>query len=218
MTKRYDLPDKDERIQQLLEANTEYVGRLRQAAADFKRANEEYALHLGGLEAMLRESRETVKQKHERVGIAEGQAGRAREAERKLRERFDEVIKDVRRFHTEGCPFGVGYYAVLVGNCCEGNDLALNATSWRLEALRWKARARRLEDGIRNHRDQRGDDRCWLDDRELYALLPGEPPADTTLPPEEEFIANCRRFWRCRQDGTTYDMNPHAQGDGDRGE
>jgi len=29
----------------------------------------------------------------------------------------------------------------------------------------------RLRDAIKKHRDQRGDDRCWLDDRELYAVL-----------------------------------------------
>lgn len=28
-----------------------------------------------------------------------------------------------------------------------------------------------LESAIRKHRDQRGDDRCWLDDEELYKTL-----------------------------------------------
>ena len=55
-----------------------------------------------------------------------------------------------------------------------------------------------LEDAIRRHRDQRGDDRCWLDDAELYSVL-GEGQPDTTLPPQEEFLSNCARFFECRQ-------------------
>lgn len=37
----------------------------------------------------------------------------------------------------------------------------------------------RLEAAIRKHRDYRGDDRCWRDDEELYAVLPEgySPPA-----------------------------------------
>lgn len=56
-----------------------------------------------------------------------------------------------------------------------------------------------LVEAIRHHRDQRGDDRCWLDDQELYAVL-GEGPAETGLPPRDIFLANCARFWQCRQD------------------
>lgn len=55
-----------------------------------------------------------------------------------------------------------------------------------------------LETAIRKHRDQRGDDRCWLDDLELYAVLGDEQP-DLTLPLREEFLSNCSRFWECRQ-------------------
>lgn len=60
------------------------------------------------------------------------------------------------------------------------------------------ARIAELEAAIRKHRDQRGDDRCWLDDQELYTVL-GDKPADFTLPPREEFLGNCARFWECRQ-------------------
>lgn len=52
---------------------------------------------------------------------------------------------------------------------------------------------RRLRDGVRSHRDQRGDDRCWLDDEKLYASLPEGLSAKTTLDPEL-MIQNCRRF------------------------
>jgi hypothetical protein len=59
-----------------------------------------------------------------------------------------------------------------------------------------------LTEAIRKHRDQRGDDRCWLDDRELYIAL-GEPFTErwSALPPPEEMLANCRRFIASRQPG-----------------
>lgn len=60
------------------------------------------------------------------------------------------------------------------------------------------AEIRRLRAAIRKHRDERGHDRCWLDDAQLYGVL-GEPQPDTSLPPEPEFIENCRRFHALRQ-------------------
>lgn len=61
-------------------------------------------------------------------------------------------------------------------------------------------RIKTLEAAIRKHRDQRGDDRCWLDDMELYAVL-GEPihPNILALPPRETFLGNCARYFECRQ-------------------
>jgi hypothetical protein len=58
--------------------------------------------------------------------------------------------------------------------------------------------ARRLLLIITNHRDQRGDDRCWLDDQDMYTAV-GLSPANTALPPAEEFAANCKRFHESRQ-------------------
>lgn len=57
----------------------------------------------------------------------------------------------------------------------------------------------RLRNGIRKHRDQKGDDRCWLDDIELYKLLPDNVPFITSLPQKNEFLKNCERFWKTRQ-------------------
>jgi hypothetical protein len=51
---------------------------------------------------------------------------------------------------------------------------------------------------VREHRDQRGDDRCWRDDRKLYAALPEgytPPAADTGVE-----LDNCRRYIASRQD------------------
>lgn len=63
----------------------------------------------------------------------------------------------------------------------------------------------RLKAAIRKHRDQRGDDRCWLDDGELYGVL-GEGLSNQELPPHDEFISNCERYWKCRQsDGEKYE-------------
>ena len=64
---------------------------------------------------------------------------------------------------------------------------------------RLEAEASRLRAGIRQHRDERGDDRCWLDDQRLYALLPETVNAVTKLPPREVFLKSCERFWRTRQ-------------------
>jgi hypothetical protein len=50
----------------------------------------------------------------------------------------------------------------------------------------------RLREAIRKHRDYRGDDRCWMDDEELYKVLP-----EGYTPPERDTLVeldNCRRF------------------------
>jgi len=58
----------------------------------------------------------------------------------------------------------------------------------------------RLLEAIRKHRDQRADDRCWLDDIELYKELPeGVADADLRLPPPLEMMSNCLRYIGCRQ-------------------
>lgn len=59
-------------------------------------------------------------------------------------------------------------------------------------------RINELEAAIKNHRDQRGDDRCWVDDQELYQVL-GDEKANTALPPKEIFMENCARFHASRQ-------------------
>ncbi len=56
----------------------------------------------------------------------------------------------------------------------------------------------RLQTAIRNHRDQKGDDRCWLDDAELYKVLPEGPQPLNQVPPEAEFLANCARYHKSR--------------------
>ncbi len=62
-------------------------------------------------------------------------------------------------------------------------------------------RIKELEAAIRKHRDQRGDDRCWIDDLDLYRNLEDTRPGelDITLPPKCEFLQSCERYWTQRQ-------------------
>jgi hypothetical protein len=77
---------------------------------------------------------------------------------------------------------------------------------------------RRLRDGIREHRAQSGHALCWLNDVALWRLLEDDPtyPHDT-LPVREEFLANCRRYYQSRLDGTPWvDPAPESTVTGDR--
>lgn len=54
---------------------------------------------------------------------------------------------------------------------------------------------------IRKHRDQRGDDRCWMDDYELYRALPeGINEADLRLCTPDEMIECCKKYIASRHD------------------
>jgi hypothetical protein len=66
-----------------------------------------------------------------------------------------------------------------------------------------------LQAAIRKHRDERGDDRCWLDDEELYKVLPEgytPPPRDTAVE-----LANCERFIACRHNPATEYVSPQRE-------
>jgi len=71
----------------------------------------------------------------------------------------------------------------------------------------------RLLAAIRKHRDYRGDDRCFLDDAELYAALPeGAPPSELLcLDDPLEMLANCRRFIASRQPGGQPYVSPQRE-------
>lgn len=74
------------------------------------------------------------------------------------------------------------------------------------EVTALKNRIRELEEAIREHAAQRGDDRCWLDDLKLYKLVGIEEHPGLGLP-EEQFLKNCKRYWNCQQTGATYRTN-----------
>lgn len=58
----------------------------------------------------------------------------------------------------------------------------------------------RLLAAIREHRDQGGDNRCWLDDEKLYSVLPeGFEQTDLALHDPCDMLPNCVRFLLSRQ-------------------
>ncbi len=72
---------------------------------------------------------------------------------------------------------------------------ALSAKQLRKEIVR-------LRNAIRQHRDETGHGRCWLDDQRLYTILPDNQDPDLALPPRAEFLANCALYWQERQPPT----------------
>ena len=52
---------------------------------------------------------------------------------------------------------------------------------------------------IRKHRDQKLDDRCWLDDYWLYEFLEDALPSPTRLPNFTEMMERCREFYTLRR-------------------
>lgn len=66
-----------------------------------------------------------------------------------------------------------------------------------------------LEAAIRKHRDYRGDNRCWLDDEELYSVLPeGYTPPEREVAVEKE---NCDRFICNRRNPATVYVSPQEE-------
>lgn len=67
----------------------------------------------------------------------------------------------------------------------------------------------RLQESIRTHRDQRGDDRCWMDDEQLYAVLP-----EGYTPPERDTaveLERCQQYIACRRNPRTVYVSPQRR-------
>lgn len=62
----------------------------------------------------------------------------------------------------------------------------------------------KLREAIRYHRDQRGDDNCWLDDFSLYDLLPEKIKSNPELPNKQLMMVNCSRYYDCRKERKLY--------------
>lgn len=75
----------------------------------------------------------------------------------------------------------------------ESDDLML-----RMTIERQQARIDKLEAAIRQHRDQKADDRCWEDDERLYDILGGEKKADHRVGDKLAMVKNCIRFIETR--------------------
>lgn len=89
-----------------------------------------------------------------------------------------------------------------------GEDLDFIAAA-RSAVPRLIAEVKRLSSAIRSHRDQRGDDRCWMDDEKLYAALPEgytPPPRDSTVE-----LRNCERYIASRHNPGTEYVSPERE-------
>lgn len=95
---------------------------------------------------------------------------------------------------------------IMDGNCPVGFTVRRESAGAAGEPA---AIATKLLQAIRKHRDQRGDDRCWMDDEELYAALPEgyTPPArDTAV-----MLKHCERFIVCRENPKTEYVSPERE-------
>lgn len=82
-------------------------------------------------------------------------------------------------------------------------------SSTDVEALR--VEVVRLRTAIRQHKGEKGHQRCKLDDAQLYSVLPeGDHDWEPTLPPECEWMTECQRYWQSRQD--THQITPEYTG------
>lgn len=72
-----------------------------------------------------------------------------------------------------------------------------------------KAKVSFYENAIRKHRDQRGDDRCWLDDCLLYSSL----PEGYTAPTQDTYIEleNCKKYLATRCNPNTVYISPQRR-------
>jgi hypothetical protein len=52
---------------------------------------------------------------------------------------------------------------------------------------------------LRDHREQRGDDRCWADDYLVWAMVEDAPDLPKKLPNFEETMKLCENFWKYRR-------------------
>ncbi len=65
-----------------------------------------------------------------------------------------------------------------------------------------------LRNGIRYHRDQKGDDRCWLDDFLVWENVSGKDI--TELPTYEEGMKRCRNYFALRSARTLDEIPANA--------
>lgn len=65
------------------------------------------------------------------------------------------------------------------------------------------------EAAIRKHRDEKGDNRCWLDDDELYKVL----PEGYTPPKRDQAVEldNCKKYIDCRHNPGTEYVSPDKE-------
>lgn len=120
----------------------------------------------------------------------------ADEVTKRRREAATEIgrlIAEVERLKTIEGP-----YDLLLAHV--GELMQARQNEWR-ENHRLECEVARLKGAVQAHHDQRGDDRCHLDDLKLYhdALGIVPDPYVTALPPAPDMEESCRRYIRQRQ-------------------
>jgi len=92
-------------------------------------------------------------------------------------------------------------------NCAQAYADGVEAGNKELEELRA---------AVREHRDQRGDDRCFLDDYKLYEHLPEglteEHKRLLACTEPDVMLANCKRYIEHRRDPSVPYVNDYARG------
>ncbi len=93
---------------------------------------------------------------------------------------------------------------------CWASDEPPETNPFTLEIIAMqRERIENLESAIRNHRDERGDDRCWMDDETLYKVLPEgytAPARDSSVE-----IEKCVEYIKCRQNPATEYVSPQRR-------
>lgn len=81
------------------------------------------------------------------------------------------------------------------------------------ECIKVEEERDRLRDAIKAHRAQRADDRCWMDDVELYRSLGDGDVGDNRIGDRFAMLSNCLRFinQRCADGGP---WKPYAELEG----
>lgn len=99
----------------------------------------------------------------------------------------------------------------MIDNDLDDIELAVagDRYSYAEDTLRLVQEVKRLRRAIRKHRDERGDDRCWLDDETLYGVLPEgfTPPTRDTRVEK----SNCDRFISSRHNPRTEYTSPQKR-------
>jgi hypothetical protein len=92
---------------------------------------------------------------------------------------------------------------------CDPTGVVQEVAARRENQACLESEVERLRAAIRKHRDYRGDDRCYLDDEELYRILPEgftTPLRDTSVE-----LKNCERFIACRHNPGTVYVSPQRE-------
>lgn len=93
-------------------------------------------------------------------------------------------------------------------------EMEIQERDWEIirlteEKRKLEERVNDLETAIRSHKDNYGDDLCWLNDKKLWILLPEYKEEDllnisNSLPQKDEFLSNCSRYHESRREGIKY--------------